>query len=421
MYHFSNLARRGAIASFSSLVAILIQACGGPLEDKSPDDQEASTERALLGPINFSTDPNKQCSSSEQSYIRNAARVGRIIAVSNAYQVCVAQAMRNGVNVSDDNFVVSYIGNKNTLGPYKSCTENGNSDPVYIDQYDHVNPVMAGEVEHVLLETQSPNSLTIGCDSRISSGAAAQAGIVEEGSNPEVFDFQENNLQTTIRNGQQSFVAGTIWHEAMHQHAYHHATGQATACGYSNDPDDDAKWFTRHTVPYIVGNCMMYILDKSNQTCPATGVTCRDPANELVLVRGPATTNWCECVRDPDAGPEPPPPPPSQAPTCRTDVLCDDQVDVWCNPMNLEIDLQRLQGGSWVTVSQATDPAAPHLTDHQGYAVSSATYRVCAVNAGGMTCTSPIPVTLPHQACSYGSPGGGGPTCGTRGQPPCPQ
>lgn len=42
-------------------------------------------------------------------------------------------------------------------------------------------------------------------------------------------------------------LAGTMWHEVMHTHGYHHGASCSGVIGYH---------FQRNTAPYIVGKCM---------------------------------------------------------------------------------------------------------------------------------------------------------------------
>jgi hypothetical protein len=91
----------------------------------------------------------------------------------------------------------------------------------------------------------------------------------------------------------------------MHQHAYHHGSGTAGNCGYNAEPDDDAKWMTRHTVPYIVGNCMRYLIDKAQTDCSAT--TCGSTSADMSLRRWPLHSDdkSCNCYHDPQVPVDP--------------------------------------------------------------------------------------------------------------------
>ncbi len=93
-----------------------------------------------------------------------------------------------------------------------------------------------------------------------------------------------------------SQAAGIVWHEVMHQQGYTHgANNQADAddaCGYPADP----TWhFQRNTMPYIVGNAIDEVINRSAQRCDIDACA---SGNQLNIITS-ANSTRCECVNDP--------------------------------------------------------------------------------------------------------------------------
>ncbi|MBI3557843.1 MAG: hypothetical protein HY074_16400 [Deltaproteobacteria bacterium] len=97
-----------------------------------------------------------------------------------------------------------------------------------------------------------------------------------------------------------SQAAEGVSHEAMHTHGYGHGNGddnQANKeeCGYEGKSDQ--QWhFQRNTAPYIVGDCMSYVLEHSATVCGVAATeSCEDNGLRLVTT---LDGNNCECVAD---------------------------------------------------------------------------------------------------------------------------
>jgi hypothetical protein len=121
------------------------------------------------------------------------------------------------------------------------------------------------------------------------------------------------------------------------------------------------------------------------------------------------------------------PAPPANPPrNCRPELECSSVVTLRCDEIGSGAAgvLERLQDdGNWRTVSTVPANGYPQLpaSDYAG-PVGSATYRVCARNAGGETCTGIFVVTPRQDRCSTPSPctdNCGGRMCGGPLLPPC--
>lgn len=93
-----------------------------------------------------------------------------------------------------------------------------------------------------------------------------------------------------------SQAAGIVWHEAMHQKGYTHGANDQEAaddaCGY---PGDRNWHFQRNTMPYIIGNAITEVINKSAERCDLDACA---SGNQLQMITS-ANGTTCNCVNDP--------------------------------------------------------------------------------------------------------------------------
>ncbi|MGZ3439492.1 MAG: hypothetical protein ACXVDD_08245 [Polyangia bacterium] len=208
--------------------------------------------------------------------LQDAARLGRIVARSNAFRECVDQVMRGPVDLS------GYVAGTPTrsYGPYLQCdgasTQRG-KDPFYGQSIDT-------QVAMLYAVTQSVNDVSILCD-RTTSGGDANIGTYSL-SGPEEMHINVDASWTP------TMIASTIWHEAMHQHGYLHGFtdgDDAGSCGY----EGQARYISGYSsAPYLVDHCIEYVTNRSQALCTAG---CSGGA--MSVVDG-FKSSTCECVQD---------------------------------------------------------------------------------------------------------------------------
>jgi hypothetical protein len=388
------MSKLAAVAS----AALALGAC-----NSTQGTNESESQSALYGTVTFTNDKGSDCGP-EQGFLLQSIQIGRIVSSTDLFASCIQSAMNGAITLAADPFRGTF-----SVGPYDRC----NADPMPVD------PVAA-----VVADTRSPLGLHISCNPNNEPGIAARADLITNPGANETLYYVEPSLIASMSSGDYSWVAATVWHEAMHQHGYDHGTsGKAEDCGYSPTQfsDDDQYWMWRHTVPYIVTGCMKYLGDISAVCGDTTGIVCGKDSIAVRTALDPSAD--CVCVRDPQAGPPLPPPPPSPPSNCHADVGCSDSVSVRCDMIDQVTMLQVLTPkGTWHNESVDADLpryVEPFMPDTP-IGVDSATYRACAINSGGQTCSSPFYASFPHQKCGGVVQGGSPPSCGGPHQPKCP-
>jgi hypothetical protein len=253
--------------------------CGGAQPDPAaqPDapaaQGEAHGERrsALLGTVRYSTNTcwNGATGTQDIEYLQKAMRYGRTAAISNAFAQCMDGAVRN---------------------TYRQC----NGDPGF-------GADVATQLDMVMTAARSSVDVNIACSGG-NGNASAMPGSFGQ-LTPETMSFSawlQAVSGTPIDAAGPwpwSQGAGIIWHEALHQQGYGHgANDQAsakTACGYGSW--SDADWnFQVNTLPYIVGNCISTVLERSATRC---GAPLESGAGLNLVADYDGST--CAVVRDP--------------------------------------------------------------------------------------------------------------------------
>jgi hypothetical protein len=262
-------------------------ACSGAPEqtsegaDEAPSAAPGATDpdigavgEELTGVVNTSG-----CTANEQQSAQLAVEAGRFVAVSTGFAECLALAMGTTVTLL-------HKGASKTAGPY--VPQSG--DP--FAQSD-----LNTQFSNVLYAAQSTDNVSITCGGSADVDTNANAAIGSwsaDRDSPEAinamsgwggFAAMDNHANGTTAEFYQFArreIAGTIWHEAMHQWGYRHPGGTTLLPAFFQ------------TLPYIVGDCMETVMARSSQ-CTLdcnTAATGRRP-----VMRSGDTT--CECVDDP--------------------------------------------------------------------------------------------------------------------------
>jgi hypothetical protein len=261
--------------------AMLASACTGTaesltdyqLEGESESDaglEVAPTTQALTGVVSTSS-----CTANEQRVAQLAVDAGRFIAVSKGFSQCLTKVMTSGGSVR-------HFGAAVTAGPYAAYS----GDP-------WGSSALSTQIAKALYAAQSTSDLSITCGGGGESNVigSAQIGSWSEsresdesmtakagwGNTVAADDLTSNTTAKFYQDTRQK-VAGTIWHEAMHQWGYSHGGGSFTSS------------FLK-TVPYIVGDCMEAVMQRSascTNTCPAG----TRPVRHF-------NDTSCDCVDDP--------------------------------------------------------------------------------------------------------------------------
>jgi hypothetical protein len=210
---------------------------------------------------------------------------GRAIASSEIFLGCVAKQMQGTISLDEDVHAPFRI--ETNPGPYDPCT----GDPFFDDS-------VPAQWPDVIAVTRSTLGLRISCDPNLHGTEFANSNVTTNPGQYEQLKLIEPRIAISMENNDLNLVAGAIWHEGMHQHGYVHGTaGTAEGCKLFNRhfPDDDENWMKRHTIPYIVQNCMTYLGDISD-SCPSE-ITCG--RGWVALRTGLSPSSKCGCVRDP--------------------------------------------------------------------------------------------------------------------------
>ncbi len=236
----------------------------------------------VYGSIQFQDD----CSPLARDVVKQAVEFGRIASHSKAFATCVKDAISpQGAHYGTW-----------AMGPYRACQ----GEP-YATETREV------QLARILAVAQSSNDISMNCTG---GGGNASASLGEYGhTDSEKFGWGAW-LSTTLSTLEQpdrrpapwpySEGAGILWHEVTHTHDYSHGGNEqkeaAAACGYASDPTWD---YQVNTLPYIVGNCIQYVLEKSADVCGSPD-SCGLGALNLISDPGATgSTKSCACVSDP--------------------------------------------------------------------------------------------------------------------------
>ena len=280
MSHPLRSASLGSLLT-GALAALVLSpaACSAPADDHTNLAKGTQLSTDLLGGVTFNNSGGSDCAN-EQQFVLQSIAWGRAIATSNVFESCVSNAMNATVNLPGDIHLPRVLSGRTSLGPYDVCSGD---------------PTSWNNAGAVVTATRSPLGISMTCSQSTNGPEIAFTQITTNPGSSESMTYLEPRLVPSVTSNDPFFVAGTVWHEGMHQHGYGHgASGKAEDCGYSSTAfsDDDTNWFRYHTVPYIVGACMTYIGDISAscpQTCPhgKSVRTALDP------------NSACQCQRDP--------------------------------------------------------------------------------------------------------------------------
>jgi hypothetical protein len=264
---------RGARTPLPSIF-LTLAACAAEVP---PPDVEVQAS-ALFGSVEY----GDTCTDSLKDFQEDILFYGRITARSQAFAQCLDTAVRTGVRGTP--LEVPY-----DIGPYMPCT--GDS---------FTTSSKAVQVEKALAASRSPNRLRINCSG--AKDAVARSGANYGNGHDQVEGFSWSNW--LIDREADRFTGGghqlpwptrravdVTWHEVMHTHDYHHGTegNETSSCGYDSSSGFD---YQRNTMPYIVGYCMGYTIDRAQAVCSGGIDSC--PTGQLKLPNG-HTSNSCTC------------------------------------------------------------------------------------------------------------------------------
>lgn len=241
--------------------------------------QTGQTAQPIVKRVSYDND----CTPPHQDFNNKIMRYGRVAVSSRAFPEGLRQRI---------------------LSDYRKC----NNDPFY-------GEAIETQIERVLSVTKSFNSLRIRCTGGSGNGSAAIGSY----GHPDEESFSWGGWFGDVYNSlawpvcgsgasppecraaadpwPYSQAAGIVWHEVMHTHGYTHGAndqdGAIVSCGYRGD----ATWnFQRNTMPYIVGDVVTEVIDRSARIC-GNMESCPN-AHQLRLVDGFNSTT-CTCVSDP--------------------------------------------------------------------------------------------------------------------------
>ena len=251
-------------------------------------DSIGSRQGPLFGDIHYADD----CTSDMRELLDKSVQWGRIVAVSDVYQECIDEAVRTGLRRNDWG-----------IGPYRECTQ----DAFY-------GSSLNTQLAMARAATLSLNDVSMSCVSDSDAIAYTSQNDGYDHINPESLTWGEwfarlgpdscwrTAPATCATNGDVSWpmmsIANATWHEAAHTHDYSHGTNEQetapAACGY---PDDDGWHFQVNTMPYIIGQCVGYVLHESGEACRLT-----DCGPDSLHIIDDLDETGCSCIRDPNLG-----------------------------------------------------------------------------------------------------------------------
>jgi len=228
-------------------VAVTAAAVGCAVPAENEETAAAGAESPILG--SFAVDGT--CSARERNFFGDAAFLARTVVGSSAFEACVRDRVAT---------------------QYRRCTFTGSDGDPSLTTAQHTANALAA--------TRSVNDLSTNCDR--ASGAWGHAGVGDDPGyyGTEAFEFGRASMNSANMIGRrmcgagESFerdgcrsqpfpnglreVAATVIHENMHQHGYTHGGSSCLASDY-----DDV----RESMPWIVDQCLVAIVDQSMATC----------------------------------------------------------------------------------------------------------------------------------------------------------
>jgi hypothetical protein len=260
---------------------------------------------AVYGKVTYSS-----CAGVNTSDVELAARWMRVATRSPVFASCLDAAMRTGG-----------VGPTSSWGKYRKCWtsqggvhQTGQRDPFYDSSIDI-------QVARLLDTARSANDLQINCPSTCTTDAQCgwpmsgehcmPSGRCQSGTSSAV-GLESAYAITTVEALTTQVApiawstageAGALAHEAMHAHGYRHGStdvesgpdDDAGSCGY--DPDDPTFVSGNNTAPYLVGNCVEYVLEQSQAACGSSfDNSC--PNGGLRMISGLGSTQCGACVAD---------------------------------------------------------------------------------------------------------------------------
>jgi hypothetical protein len=180
-------------------------------------DELATQSQPLYGDLTTSS-----CTATQRETLVDAHQSGMDIAMTDAFDACLRHRVYEF---------------------YKPCWQ-GDDDPYAssdrLTQYTRARDIM---------RSGNTAGVTVTCEDL--GGAQGRAGVGDYGDSHESMSVDESWLDTITGSGfsdwERSDLAGTIWHEAMHQQGYRH-----DECGY---PESE---YSRgaNSIPYMSDRCM---------------------------------------------------------------------------------------------------------------------------------------------------------------------
>jgi hypothetical protein len=262
-------------------------ACSAPYAETT-DEQGVEQTEPLYGSRTYNADCDEDPTGNGTlaEYQEMAMEMGRIAGSSNAFVECMNTAVRQRIDWSAFDF-----------GPYRAC----NGDPFKTAGTNE-------QIASALNASWTTHDVEIECVSSGSSNASASIGTYD--SDAEKFRYHawlRNTEDDRHTGGDSSWLAwpwparqaaAITWHEVSHTHGYTHGANSQdsaiVACGYAGDP----TWhYQKNTMPYIIGDCLNYVLKRSQVNCGLVPGSNACPDGEMLLTDGHDSTT-CHCVPD---------------------------------------------------------------------------------------------------------------------------
>ena len=274
--------------SLRAFLALSVGFVGCAFDSTSTEGEAVDrAQDELWGAVDYESN----CSDELQLYGNKSMFFGRVVSDSEAFEQCLSVAAQQGV---------SWWGSLN-IGPYREC----NGDPFTTSN-------LQTQVQKAVEMSRSANDVRMACPGGPDGNAWAVLGSYGHTTDEELSwldwfaDTYDQLGAPVCTNPGCRFAdhpwpyrqaAGIIWHEVSHTHGYGHGDNHdnalaQTACGYAGD----ATWnFQQNTMPYMIGDCISYVLGQSATVCGYLE-SCQGRA--LRLIDG-LNSNTCTCVSDP--------------------------------------------------------------------------------------------------------------------------
>lgn len=210
--------------------ALAVPACLAPPDgDTDADEEIAAVEEPILGQLEIT-----DCNNARALMLADSLRVGKWILDTPEFNTCMTSG-RNGIT-------------------YRACDE------------DDVETVAAG-----IQAARTTNAVELFCDSAAVSpvGGHADTESFSYSGQEEIFisswSIDEANSNPSRLAGM-GVIAGSIWHELMHQHGFQH--GNSTASTGAQQAIDNRSWcgqsstwiWNQHSMPYFLSDCLRFTI-----------------------------------------------------------------------------------------------------------------------------------------------------------------